>query len=168
MQIPTKEELKNNLLYKRDAYIDKYYDTRNKMIAEDYKNFVMTVEKLAIKYEMTVRSIQRICKKEGVIRTIAEANKIAAPFKNYEGHRVPDHLKVKRTSLPRGVRARMLKETPRCKLCGNTAMECPLQIDHIDNNPTNHELSNLQVLCMICNRDKKQESLSVQFKLNNC
>lgn len=99
--LPTKEQLSTGL-YKqqRSPLISK----RNELLVEEYKNFTMTVEKLAIKYNITTRSVQRICKEYGVIRTIAEANRLAAPFKNYEGHKTPDYLKIKRKTLPKGLR----------------------------------------------------------------
>ena len=152
------EDFTNHPLYKRDPYFYTRTKTRNEFLIHDYVNFTATVEKLAIKYNISTRQLQRICKEAGVIRTIAEANKIAAPFKNYEGHRVPEHLKVKRKSLPQWVRYSVLKESPVCKMCGATAQTCPLQVDHIDNDPTNNDRSNLQVLCMSCNYGKAWEN----------
>lgn len=139
----------------RDKYVLRYYEERNKRIIKDYKEFTMTVEKIAIKYNVGVRQIQRICKEAGVIRTIAEANKISAKYKNYEGHKIPDELKAKRKSLPKHIRYRILKDHPYCSLCGATGQVCPLQIDHKDGDATNNDLRNLQVLCMECNYGKK-------------
>lgn len=154
-KIPTKEQILANPLYKRDGYIDNYYNKRNELIAEEYKNFTMTVEKLAIKYNLSVRTIQRIAKSAGVVRTIAEANRLATPFKNYKALRVPEYLKAKRKTLPKKLRYKMLHEHPFCKTCGTTTIYCPLQVDHIDGDATNNNLENLQVLCMECNYGKR-------------
>ena len=124
-------------------------------IINHYVNVTMKVEDLAKKYNVTVRTIQRIAKKHGVVRTVAEANKVTAKFKNYEGHKVPDHLKVKRKTLKKSIRYKMLTEHPFCKQCRRTLEEgYRLEIDHIDNNPANNNLTNLQVLCRECNQGK--------------
>lgn len=135
-------------------FTKEFHEKRAELIADEYARFTMTVEKLAIKYNISTRSIQRIAKAKGVVRTIAEANKIAAPFKNYEGHKVPEHLKKKRKSIPQWLRYKTLRAHPWCKVCGATGMICPLQVDHIDGDATNNNESNFQVLCMECNYGK--------------
>lgn len=139
----------------RDKWNIRYYEERNKRVIKDYIDFKMTVEKIAIKYNISTRQIQRICKEAGVVRTIAEANKISAKYKNYDGHRVPEELKKKRKSLPKHLRYRILKEHPFCTMCGATGQICPLQIDHKNGDATNNNLNNLQVLCMECNYGKR-------------
>ena len=151
--IPTKEELL--AVYKRDPYFDRYYQTRNEMIKSDYVSGETTTEKIAEKYHMSPRTVQRNMKSLGVVRSIAESNKLMAKYKNYDALRLPEELKAKRKTLPKNLRYKMLREHPYCKTCGSTPLECPLQVDHIDGDATNNNLSNLQVLCMRCNYGKK-------------
>lgn len=125
-------------------------------IVNHYKNVTMKVEDLAKKYDVTVRTIQRIAKKYGVVRTVAEANKVTAKLKNYSSHRVPEHLKVKRNILKRSIRYELISKHPFCSTCGSRPQDgVRLEIDHIDNNPSNNNIDNLQVLCMFCNQGKK-------------
>lgn len=124
-------------------------------IIEQYKNVTMTVTDIAKKYNVTPRSIQRLLKKHGVVRTIAEANKVTARLKNYDALKVPDYLKVKRHHLTRKQRYEILQANPRCATCGATKENAYLQIDHKDGNPSNNKTHNLQVLCILCNQGKK-------------
>lgn len=130
-----------------------YYTHRNTLIVQEYLTLPTTVEKIAAKYSITARQLQRIIKERGFSRTIAEANKLSAKYKNYEGHKSPH--KVVRKTLPRNLRYKMISEHPYCSTCGSFPNQCPLQIDHIDGNSRNNDLSNLQVLCMDCNYGKK-------------
>lgn len=123
-------------------------------ILDDYINVVKTTENIAKDWGVTPRSIQRIVKKYGASRTVAEANKVTAHLKDYSGMRVPDHLKVHRKSLPLKTRYEIMMEHKFCQVCGNTPDVLPLEIDHIDNNPENNEKKNLQVLCTLCNKGK--------------
>lgn len=125
-------------------------------IINHYNNVTMKVEDLAKKYNVTPRTIQRFVKTHGgKIRTVAEANKVTAKLKNYNALRIPDHLKSKRNILKKSLRYEIISNHPFCSTCGNTKEQCPLQIDHIDGNPSNNELINLQVLCILCNQGKR-------------
>lgn len=130
-----------------------YYAHRNSLICQEYQQATSTSEKIAAKYSITTRQLQRIVKEAGIVRTIADSNRLMAKFKNYEGHKNPN--KVTRKTLPKKIRYEMIKNNPYCKNCGNTMMQCPLQVDHIDGNSRNNDASNLQVLCMDCNYGKK-------------
>ena len=124
-------------------------------ILKQYKEVTMTVTNLAIKYDTTPRSIQRLLKKHNAIRTIAEANRVTAKLKNYEALRIPDELKAKRHHLTRKQRFEILSKYPRCATCGATKEHTYLQIDHKDGDPSNNKLTNLQVLCIMCNQGKR-------------
>jgi 5-methylcytosine-specific restriction endonuclease McrA len=87
-----------------------------------------------------------------VLRSLTEGNRNAAKYRNYEALRVPDHLKSKRKTIPLKIRYQLLMQYKECKVCYG---KDKLQIDHIDNNPSNNALTNLQVLCMQCNYGKK-------------
>lgn len=112
-----------------------------------------TTQQLAQLYGIGTRQIQRIAKMEGVVRTVSESNKLMAPLKNYR--RLPPGMKAVRKGLLQRVRYEMIVNNPYCALCGKTLEDgIKLEVDHIDNNPTNNDLANLQVLCNKCNSGK--------------
>lgn len=126
-------------------------------IVQLYKTGSYTTERIAEIYNVSIRQVQRIAKKYGVIRTLAEANRIAAPLKNY--HTIPDEFKVKRKQLSNKLRYRIIHAHPYCTVCGmrpDTGVR--LEVDHIDENAENNLDSNLQVLCTKCNNGKSQLS----------
>lgn len=126
---------------------------QHKSIANMYASGKFTVEYIAKTYDVTPRSIQRIAHKFGVARTQAEANKIVVPLKNY--HRLPEEYKVKRKWLTRKQRYLIITSHPYCTLCGGRAEDgLRLEVDHIDENPSNNDETNLQVLCNLCNGGK--------------
>ena len=124
-------------------------------IAKMYQSEKYTTEYIAKTYNISTRQVQRIAKKLGVIRSLAEANKTAAPLKHY--HHVPKHLRVQRKQISQKLRFTMISSHPYCSWCGSRPSNnngTRLEVDHIDNNPLNNELSNLQVLCGSCNTGK--------------
>lgn len=124
-------------------------------IARQYKTAKYTTEQIAKNYSVTPRTIQRIAKKLGVIRTQSEANKIVVPLKAYHRMRIPEHLKAQRKQISNKLRYEMYASHPYCSSCGTTSKEgTRLEIDHIDNNATNNDPINLQVLCHLCNKGK--------------
>lgn len=118
-----------------------------------YKSGKYTTEQIANNYALSVRQVQRIAKKAGVIRTQAEANKIAAPLKKYRT--VPLELRVKRKHLRQKQRYETITAQPYCSTCGRGSTEgLRLEVDHVDENPENNSIDNLQVLCQPCNKGK--------------
>ena len=112
-----------------------------------------TTQQLARKFGITPRSIQRTAKKYGVIRTLAESNKDVAPLKNY--YRMPKELKVVRKQITNKLRYEILSAQPWCTQCGSRSSDgVRLEVNHIDDDPTNNKRENLQVLCMRCNLGK--------------
>lgn len=118
-----------------------------------YTNSLDTVQNIAKKYSVNPRTIQRIAKKYGVVRTVAEGNRNATKFKDYSWLKVPEHLKKKRKTLSLKLRYEMFKKYKKCANCPSALM---LQVDHIDENPENNEVTNLQVLCRMCNYGKSR------------
>lgn len=118
-----------------------------------YRSRQYTVEYISKLYGVSLRQVQRVARNAGVIRTLAEANRVAAPLRHY--HHVPLELRVKRKSITQKVRFQVLSGHPFCNLCGKKPKDgIRLEVDHIDENPTNNNLSNLQVLCNKCNQGK--------------
>lgn len=126
-------------------------------IARLYKTGDYTVENLAKQYNVTTRTIQRIAKKNGVIRTQAEANKIAAPLKHYRT--IPLSMRAPRKSISQKLRFELVTSHPFCTLCGMRPSDgVRLEVDHIDENSTNNDMSNFQILCTLCNVGKSHEA----------
>jgi 5-methylcytosine-specific restriction endonuclease McrA len=126
---------------------------QHKSIAQLYDSGKYTTEYIAKTYNISTRQVQRIAKSRGVIRTNAEANKSAAPLKHY--YSVPQHLRVQRKQLSNKLRYKLINDSPFCCVCGFTIGDgIRLEVDHIDNNPMNNDLTNLQVLCNLCNKGK--------------
>jgi 5-methylcytosine-specific restriction endonuclease McrA len=126
-------------------------------VSQMYKTAQFTTEQIAKNYGISVREVQRIAHKYGVIRTQAEANRVAAPLKKY--HTVPLEFRVKRKQLSNRTRYDLLALQPFCTLCGRRAEDgVRLEVDHIDNDPTNNRNSNLQILCALCNTGKYHSS----------
>lgn len=127
--------------------------TKEAGIVAMYRSGKYKTETIARNYNLTERSVQRIATKYGVIRTQAEANRLIAPLKHY--HHVPEHLRVTRKHISRKIRYNIIANHPFCSTCGAKPTDgIKLEVDHIDENPYNNELTNLQVLCNICNYGK--------------
>lgn len=125
----------------------------HKAIAKLYASGDFTVEYLAKTYNVSVRQIQRVAKAQGVIRTQAEANRVAAPLKHY--HTIPLEFRVQRKQISQKLRYQLISQHPYCTTCGMRPDQgIRLEVDHKDNDATNNDLSNLQVLCAPCNRGK--------------
>lgn len=127
---------------------DKHY-----AVKQLYKSGQYTTEYIAKLYNISTRQVQRIARIEGVIRTQAEANRVAAPLKHY--HKVPNELKIKRKHLTRKLRYKLISEHPYCATCGLSVKDgIRLEVDHINENPHDNDLKNLQVLCNMCSQGK--------------
>lgn len=142
---------------KRIKYVNNYTKLSpelHKAISSLYASGKYTTESLAKTYDITARTVQRIAKKHNVIRTQAEANRIAVPLKAYHRMRVPEHLKKQRKQISQKLRYHLISNATACATCGAPKGSVPLHVDHIDNDATNNELNNLQVLCAPCNTGK--------------
>ena len=124
-------------------------------ILKNYAEVTMTVENIAKKWDVTPRTIQRIVKQHGIVRTISEGNKVTAKLKDYSALRKPDELKARRKSLSRKLRYQVMSSADRCTCCGATKYDNYLQVDHIDGDASNNVITNLQVLCIDCNQGKR-------------
>lgn len=130
---------------------------RDRAIKQLYISGKYTTEYIAKTYGITSRQVQRIALNGGYVRTQAEANKLIAPLKNYRT--IPIELRVKRKQLSNKLRYELISKQPYCLICGmRPSTGARLEVDHIDNNPSNNELSNLQVLCTLCNKGKSHSN----------
>lgn len=108
---------------------------------------------------ITTRSIQRQLKKLGVIRSFSEAFNLSIK----KGRKTYNHLRktTKSSSLRKGIAPKLRfqvlqRDNSRCVLCGKTAKDDLLVIDHIKpvvSGGTN-DITNLRTLCRECNTGK--------------
>lgn len=118
-----------------------------------YKSGKFTTEQIARNYNLSPRQVQRIAKNAGIIRTLAESNKLIAPLKRY--HTIPLELRVQRKQLSLKLRFAIIAANPFCTNCGRRPNQgIRLEVDHKDENPQNNDPTNLQVLCSKCNVGK--------------
>ncbi len=114
---------------------------------------------LKTKISITPRSIQRQLKKLNVIRNFSDAFNLSIE----KGRKSYEHLKrsVKSKDMRKGIQPKlryqvMQRDGFKCVLCGNTAKDDRLEIDHV--NPVVfggiNDLSNLRTLCSECNKGK--------------
>jgi hypothetical protein len=126
---------------------------KHQSIISLYTSCLYTTETIARNYGLTVRQVQRIAKKAGVIRTISESNKLMAKFKNYQT--IPIEHRVRRKQITKKKRYLIIQAHPYCTNCGMKPLDgVRLEVDHIDNDATNNNDNNLQVLCTKCNQGK--------------
>ena len=112
--------------------------------------------KLATEYGISARQVQRIVKELGVNRTISESYTLAIKQGRMKYYHKPEHLKKKRKTIGEKLRYAILtRDNFSCVLCGKRARDgVRIEVDHIDEDATNNDESNLQVLCNLCNKGK--------------
>lgn len=122
---------------------------RDQRIIKAYASRQYTTQHIARAFAITTRRVQQLAAKAGIVRTRAEGNRAAAPLKNKRRIRTKFRPKDNnRVPIPARIRQELLRKQPFCALCGS---KDNLDIDHMDNNPRNSILENLQVLCNPCN-----------------
>ena len=57
------------------------------------------------------------------------------------------------------LRARVLDAEPLCRMCAPACLRPATDVDHIDNDPTNNSMDNLQPLCHECHSRKTQADM---------
>jgi hypothetical protein len=105
---------------------------------------------------VSLRMIQRYIKKMGIMRDPSEAHLAAIKRGNvpYYKYKVKDPRKFLMPTLRFAI---LEKFDRKCVICGWGAKDgVRLDIDHIDEDPSNNDPENLQVLCILCNRGKSR------------
>lgn len=131
----------------------KKYFNKNLLI-KLYKEGLSSIEiKERLDINISVRQIQRLIKEEGITRDRSQAFINAIKKGRMTFHTNPN--KIIRKRLQNKIRYQVFETYGwKCCLCGNTAKNSRIEIDHIDNNKNNNEVDNLQVLCEECNKGK--------------
>jgi hypothetical protein len=107
---------------------------------------------------ITVRTIQRILNKNGKSRTVGEAYRLSMKRGRMHWIYKDARMKARKNTLSSKTRFSILKrDNYKCVLCGNTAQNTILEVDHIIAlvNGGKDDESNLRTLCHDCNFGKK-------------
>lgn len=133
------------------------YTLRNQEIVDKYVGGLSSYE-LSEEYHISARQVQRIVNKAGKARTKSESFVLAIKSGRMKYYHKPEHLlkKNNRKTVQGPLRYAVLeRDKHTCQSCGSTVKDgIRLEIDHIDEDPTNNAMENLQVLCNICNQGK--------------
>lgn len=129
-----------------------HYEKIKKLYSDGFSAYeIVNILKLSI----NPRTIQRWLKNDNLIRSKSDSFRLAVNRGRVKYHKKPDKQKNKRITINFKLRYRILsKYSFRCVLCGNTAKESRIQVDHINNNPSDNSEDNLQALCEMCNKGK--------------
>jgi len=113
---------------------------------------------------ITTRQMQRILKQLGVMRTQRDSYILAIKSGRMKYKKLsPEQLKARKTVQSKLRFLVFKRDGFKCKICGSTATEAlRLEVDHIDENPTNNAIENLQTLCDRCNKGKSLVSQEIQ------
>ena len=155
---------KNQRIYKMrsiSSFLQKDFDD---VVREMYLNQQMPAMQISeelfkiTKIRISTRSIQRQLKTMGIVRTFSEAFNLAIKTgrKTYDALRRPIKSKELRKGINRLRYKIMLRDDFKCVLCGATAEDDRLIIDHkvpVVFGGTNDE-NNLRTLCRTCNHGK--------------
>ncbi len=130
---------------------------RDEQIIQRYKNGDYPTN-IAKDYGISDRQVQRILKKAGASRTQSESYRLAIKQGRMKYYHKPEHLKVHRKTITTKLRYYILeRDNHTCQSCGSTIRDgVRIEIDHINNDATNNDPHNLQVLCNLCNQGKSQ------------
>lgn len=124
---------------------------------ELYKDGFSSIE-IAEKAGLSSRTIQRAIKEAGITRSASDRFKNAISRGRMVYRKLPLEQRKKRIQVPVKLRWQVLEKfNRRCVACGVSGQHGKLEIDHIDNNPSNNSIDNLQVLCDLCNKGKSQQ-----------
>lgn len=126
-------------------------ETKNKIIT-DYLSGSLTTKALAKKYKTTTKTIQRLAKTAGVLRSRSESMKLSSELRNYSETALPKWVREHRKTITQEHRKLHLSNFPECTVCGiwrgnGRRMEVVYKPN------TNYRL--LETLCRHCLAKKK-------------
>jgi 5-methylcytosine-specific restriction endonuclease McrA len=144
----------------RDAVVSMTYfrDRINKELVVELYMKGMCGQEVAehIGRPKSVREIHRIIKEAGVSRSRSEAFTNAIARGRMVHERTTAKRFVTRKWLSPKLRAEiMIRDHYRCVLCGATSQTDRLEIDHVNNDPSDDRRINLRILCQSCNLGKE-------------
>lgn len=121
-----------------------------------YESYDMSVKEIAAMSGVTARTVERWAAKAGIVRELQTAQSMSARYRDYVSVSSKQKLNInKRKPIRPAVRSLLLETYPYCMQCGITPEQgVRLEIDHINNDPSDNRMENLQVLCRSCNMGK--------------
>ncbi len=121
-----------------------------------YESYDMSVKEIAAMSGVTTRTVERWATKAGIVRELKTAQSMSARYRDYASVSSKQKLNInQRKPVRSAVRFLLLETYPYCMLCGATPEQgVRLEIDHINNDPSDNRMENLQVLCHSCNIGK--------------
>jgi ATP adenylyltransferase len=149
-------EIAKNLLIRDESQIEYYRNITNNMVGKVLRNRGIVVRDKSTK---TYRLVDFESLDENEIKQLIElCHKKLEEFLDKRGKLVYQHRRKSAGYISGTLRYEVLKRARfRCELCGISAYEKALEIDHIV--PRNHggsdDISNLQALCYSCNAMKR-------------
>ena len=149
-------EIARNLLIRDASQIDYYRNITNNMVGKVLRNHGLVERD---RNEKTYRLVDFDSLEEYEIEELIElCQKKLAEFLDKRGKLVFQHRRKSAGYISGTLRYEVLKRARfRCELCGISAYEKALEVDHII--PRNHggidDISNLQALCYSCNAMKR-------------
>lgn len=124
-------------------------------IVEEYESGTYMTSQVAAHFNVSTRMVQRLAKDAGVIRVASESMKLSRINGHWDYFRLPPEARKVRKQLGAKLRFKVLSAHPYCLLCGARASDITkLEVDHIDMDPSNNAIENLQVLCDRCDIGK--------------
>lgn len=149
-------EIAKNLLIRDDSQIDYYRNITNNMVGRVLRNRGL-VERDKTKNTYSLVDFESLDAQE-VEQLIELCQKKLEDFLDKRGKLIYQHRRKSAGYISGTLRYEILKRARfRCELCGISAYEKALEVDHIL--PRNHggsdDLSNLQALCYSCNAMKR-------------
>ncbi|MFA5130697.1 MAG: HNH endonuclease [Patescibacteria group bacterium] len=138
--------------------IDSFFEIIKKMYVDEKKSANEIAEELSRIQPITAKSINRWLKDRGVMRSCGDAFRLAAKRGRVHWAFKDPKIKVKTRFISSKIRYAVLqRDNYKCVKCGNSASECPLEVDHIMPRCRGGitETTNLQTLCRLCNEGKR-------------
>lgn len=107
-----------------------------------------------LELRQSVRHIQRVVKSMNIIRSRGEAFRLAVSQGRVDYQRKKRQFNQRKTVNAK-MRFEVFKRCDfRCVICGEDGSDNRLEVDHINENPSDNRLDNLQILCSLCNKGK--------------
>lgn len=147
------KEIAEMLLQYDPSQLEYYQNITNNMVGKVLRSHEI-VSKLNSSYSLS--NFEEFTLPEKV-DLIAICDQKLASYIEKRGDAIWSHRRINRNSIPGSIRYEVLKRAQfRCELCGISADERALEVDHIEpvNTGGKDEIANYQALCYVCNASK--------------
>ena len=150
----TVEGIAKQLLKYDQSQIEYYVNVTKNMVGKVLQSHDIVQKEKDI---YILREYNKLSEKEKQ-EIIAECDRKIGQYISKRGIKIWEHRRTNRSPVPGTIRYEVLKRAKyRCELCGISAEEKALEVDHIT--PKNHggedSINNYQALCYTCNAQKR-------------